>query len=175
MIYDRKPLGAGFWERLECELEKEKWQKEHATQDSSTSSSMDTDSYVSLPLSALRTVDTNVEEGYVTERRAGKYLERRVVTVQQTGGSMIRKLPHSEDFEGEEEMPYVRKNDIFPESALTPEEIKWSISLAGDTPPQEGECPEGVRSFVCIDEERRLYVYPRCILLHETDTTRVNI
>lgn len=161
-----------FWDKLEYEMEMKKWREEHSTPDSSTSSSKDTDSYVSVPLSALRTVDTNVEEGYVTERRAGKYLERRVVTVQQTGGSMIRKLPHSEDFEGEEEMPYVRKNDIFPESALTPEEIKWSISLTGDNPPQEGERPEGLRSFVCIDEERRLYVDPRCLRLMKKNTSR---
>ena len=172
MIYDRNPLGAVFWERVEYELEKEKWQKQHAIQDSSTLLSKDSVVYESVPLSALRKVDLDVKEGYVTERRAGKYLERRVATIQQTGGSLIRKLPHSEDFEGEVEMPYVRKKDIFPETDLTPDEIKWSISLSGDNPPQEGERPEGLRSFICIDEERRLYVEPKGLRLMKKNTSR---
>ena len=150
-----KAFSPGFFERLEYELEKDRWQRENSiqTQDSSTSSSGDTGICESVPLSAFRAVDTDVKEGYVTERRAGKYMERRVVTVQQTGGSLIRKLPHDRLFDGTEVRPYVRLADVIPECDMSCEEI------AGDR-------------FLCIDEEARLYCDPKAVRFMKVNTSR---
>lgn len=170
------PLGPGFFERLEYDLEVQKWKEESgiaSASDSSTSSSADTGTSKSEPLSVFRTVKTDVEEGFVTERRAGKYMERRVVTVRQEGGSLIRKLPHFEDFEGNVYRPYVRNSDIIPEDLLSDDEIRFSDSLYGDTVVPEGECPPGVRRFCCIEEELRLYADPMSIRFMKVNTSRM--
>ena len=53
----------------------------------------------SIPLSNLRKEFPKMKEGYVTERRAGKYVERRVRNMQSQGGK-IRRLPFETLFVG---------------------------------------------------------------------------
>ena len=170
------PLGRFFWDNLEYQQEMAEWRERNGiatASDSLISSSADTDTCGSVPLSVFRTVKTDVQEGYVTERRAGKYMERRVVTVRQESGSLIRKLPHCEDFEGNVYRPYVRNSDILPESALSDDEIRWSDSLYGDGPRPDGVCPAGVHRFCCIDEELRLYADPKSVRFMKVNTSRM--
>lgn len=64
---------------------------------------------------SLSSIRRNREEmggqGYVTERRAGKYVERRVRKYQ-SGGTNIRRLPFERLFDGTLVKPYVRLKDI---------------------------------------------------------------
>ena len=150
------PLGKLFWDKIEYELEMKKWREEHGiqTEDSSTSSSTDTDSCVSVPLSALRKVNLDVEEGYVTERRAGKYMERRIVTVQQTQGSLIRKMRHEDLFGEGVVKPYCLKSDLFN-----------AFEVCDD---------DGVikPDYIQVDEEKGLYCHYTSVKFMKTNTSR---
>lgn len=68
-----------------------------------------------LPLSELckpRNRDSSYEKGFVRERRAGRWVERRLTSCV-SGGCKIRVLPRTVDFEtGEELRPYVRVSDM---------------------------------------------------------------
>lgn len=65
-----------------------------------------------VPLSKLRKKTETIREGYVTERRAGKYLERRVRKIQSRGG-LIRRLPFEYPFGDDMPFkPYVLTKDI---------------------------------------------------------------
>lgn len=78
---------------------------------SSIPSSKETDSQ-SIPLSRLRKKRETISEGYVTERRAGKYLERKVRKFQSSGGHIVR-LKYERLWEGEPVLkPYVRTEDL---------------------------------------------------------------
>ncbi len=68
-----------------------------------------------IPLSELcraRKRDTSLDKGYIREKRAGRWVERRVSSCV-SGGCAIRVLPRMVDFEtGEELRPYVRVKDM---------------------------------------------------------------
>lgn len=64
-----------------------------------------------IPLSKLRRQRETISEGYVTERRSGKYLERKVRKIQSSGGH-IRRLPYETLWDGEVLKPYVRTEDL---------------------------------------------------------------
>lgn len=65
-----------------------------------------------VPLSELRKKTETISEGYVTERRAGKYVERRVRKIQSRGG-LIRRLPFEYPFGKDMPFkPYVLTKDI---------------------------------------------------------------
>lgn len=65
----------------------------------------------SVTLRTLRKELPEIKEGYVTERRAGRYVERRVRNMQAQGG-LIRRLPYETLFDGTVVKPYVLKKDI---------------------------------------------------------------
>ena len=145
------------WDLIEYQIQQELWKKEHgiceeaSKKESSLDSSTSTETYT-VPLSALRKVNHDVQEGYVTERRAGKYIERRVCTVQQTQGSLIRKMAHVTDFEdGSVLKPYVLRSDLFHVSRL----------------------PEGSReNMVAVDKDGELWADWRSIKFMRSNTSR---
>ena len=149
-------FGRMFWDKIEYELEMARWREEHGiqTEDSSTSSSEDMDSCVSVPLSALRKVNLDVQEGYVTERRAGKYMERRVVTVQQTHGSLIRKMRHE---------------DLFGEGVVKPYCLKSQLFNAFEISDEDGAINP---DYIEVDEERGLYCHYTAVKFMKTNTSR---
>lgn len=63
----------------------------------------------SIPLADLRKKLPEMKEGYVTERRAGKYVERRVRNIQSRGG-LIRRLPFETLFDGTIVKPYILRS-----------------------------------------------------------------
>ena len=70
-----------------------------------------------------------IQEGYVTERRAGKYLERRVRSYEPIGVSRITKLPHDRLWDGTILKPYVRNEDIYindyGERVVDPKDVRF--------------------------------------------------
>lgn len=82
-----------------------------------------------VPLSELRKKTETIDEGYVTERRAGKYLERRVRKIQSRGG-LIRRLPFEYPFGDDMPFkPYVLTKDIYVDTEtgeeILPERKDW--------------------------------------------------
>lgn len=107
------------WDNIEYQINQDKYEKEHGictersgrmTRNSSTLS-MITDELANSMFWTARPKE--MKEGYVTERRAGKYIERRVRSQQVVGGSLIRKLPHETLWDGTVLKPYVRTKDIY--------------------------------------------------------------
>ena len=139
------------WDLIEHEFVMERYRREHGIP-SPTDSRTPVQESVTVPLSELRKVDHDFQEGYVTERRAGKYIERRVRTVQQTHGSLIRKMAHETSFEdGSVIKPYVLRSDIFHVSQL----------------------PEGsLGKMVPIDNEGELWADWRSIRFMRSNTSR---
>lgn len=102
------------WDQLEYELEMAKYRREHGIcveADKRESSSDSSTSTETLTIGCKR--PKPMEEGFVREVRAGKYLERRVSDRNLEGTSYITKLPHEELWDGTVLKPYVRNVDIY--------------------------------------------------------------
>ncbi len=140
------------WDLLDYALSQEQYNREHGIVSPRTSP--DDSPAESVPLSSLRKVYVDIQEGYVRERRAGKYLERRITTVQQTCGSLIRKLPHEHLWEGEEvQKPYVLRRDLIAGDRLTDSDVSSG-------------------HIVCVDEDENLFCDDRCIKFMKTNSSR---
>ena len=64
-----------------------------------------------FPLADLRKKIPQLREGYVTERRSGRYVERRVRTYQSSGG-FVRRLPYETLFDGTVVKPYITLDQL---------------------------------------------------------------
>lgn len=95
------------WDLIEYNVDQEKYRREHG-QVQETARAVPQS--VSLSLMRRKREEMGVE-AHVTERRSGKYIERRVRKYQ-SGGSRIRRLPFERLFDGTLVKPYVRLKDI---------------------------------------------------------------
>lgn len=95
------------WDLLEHKLEMDHYYQEHGDPSRRSSPPGET-----IPMEALRRPVQDITEGYVTERRCGRYVERRVRRVQSSGGN-IRRLPFEYPFGDDMPFkPYVLLNQI---------------------------------------------------------------
>lgn len=95
------------WDLIEYNIQQEKYRREHGLVQETARAVPQP-----VPLSQMRRKREEMGvEAYVTERRSGKYIERRVRKYQ-SGGSRIRRLPYERLFDGTLVKPYVRLKDI---------------------------------------------------------------
>ena len=90
----------------------------------------------SVPLSSLRKERPIMTEGYVTERRSGRYVERRVRNIQSRGGN-IRRLPFETLFDGTVVKPYITRDqetfDYDTGEVLLPPYEEWKFCKEGNS------------------------------------------
>lgn len=120
-----------------------------------------------VPLSHIRQKKETIKEGFVTERRAGKYLERRVRKVQSSGG-LIRRLPFEYPFGKELPFkPYVLSKDIYCDTEtgeeILPDRKDWhwckDYSSRNSDPKQVKKTCENFKWLVRANERHiRLFV-----------------
>ena len=100
----------------------------------------------SVPLGTLRKELPKITEGYVTERRAGGYVERRVCNMQSRGG-FVRRLPFETLFDGTIVKPYITRDQ---------EEIDYETGEVKLPPPEEWKlCKDGDSRYSNPQQVRR--------------------
>lgn len=89
-----------------------------------------------VPLADLRRQRPEMLEGYVTERRAGKYVERRVRNIQSPGGH-IRRLPFETLFDGTVVKPYITLDQLSIDyetgEEIMPPPEEWKLCKDGNS------------------------------------------
>ena len=116
------------WDLVEHELDMERYRREHGMAQERPRRASVAQEHFELGCNRPAQLD----EGYVTERRAGKYVERRVCSFQQVGCSRITKLPHDRLWDGTVLKPYVRNEDIYMnddgEMQVDPKDVRFMKS-----------------------------------------------
>lgn len=107
--YDNTPIGSrAFWDMVQYKKAMDDFRGVSHEKNPLPLPSMER----AVPLSELRKKSETIREGYCTERRAGKYVERRVRKLQSSGG-LIRRLPFEYPFGSDMPFkPYVLTKDI---------------------------------------------------------------